>query len=545
MIPAVSVVVKRGSLRASSHPGGCRVIRHDPQCRRGQASTNSESGIDTMSRQRLLVVDDEPSVLQLFRSAFEKLGVEVVTAGTARDGLKVAREQKPDVGVFDLMLPDWSGLELLLEVQRVDPRLPVIFITAGGTSATAIDAMKLGAFDYLTKPLDLRQVRELVERAFDVRRLMSQPVALGEAIGPDSGDIMVGRGPAMQEVYKAIGRVAPKNVTVLIRGESGSGKELVARAIYQHSDRSDGPFLAVNCAAIPESLLESELFGHEKGSFTGADRRRIGKFEQCNGGTLFLDEIGDMPLALQSKMLRILQEQSFQRVGGNDTIQTNVRIITATHRDLKLAADDGQFRSDLYYRLNVYEIELPPLRERLDDLPLLVQHFLARARLELDKSVSSVTPETLDILRAWPWPGNIRELQSVMKQAVLKSVGPVLVPDFLPSFIVTGVAETDGSVESPSDAGMVGDSGDDTEPVEDRRQRLSEWDEFVSREIAAGSRTIYDDAVQLAEKQIISRILRHTSGNQVKASELLGVTRTTLRNKIKQLGITIGRTVDE
>lgn len=498
-----------------------------------------------MSRQRLLVVDDEPSVLQLFRSAFEKLGVEVVTAGTARDGLKVAREQKPDVGVFDLMLPDWSGLELLLEVQRVDPRLPVIFITAGGTSATAIDAMKLGAFDYLTKPLDLRQVRELVERAFDVRRLMSQPVALGEAIGPDSGDIMVGRGPAMQEVYKAIGRVAPKNVTVLIRGESGSGKELVARAIYQHSDRSDGPFLAVNCAAIPESLLESELFGHEKGSFTGADRRRIGKFEQCNGGTLFLDEIGDMPLALQSKMLRILQEQSFQRVGGNDTIQTNVRIITATHRDLKLAADDGQFRSDLYYRLNVYEIELPPLRERLDDLPLLVQHFLARARLELDKSVSSVTPETLDILRAWPWPGNIRELQSVMKQAVLKSVGPVLVPDFLPSFIVTGVAETDGSVESPSDAGMVGDSGDDTEPVEDRRQRLSEWDEFVSREIAAGSRTIYDDAVQLAEKQIISRILRHTSGNQVKASELLGVTRTTLRNKIKQLGITIGRTVDE
>lgn len=504
-----------------------------------------------MAEPRLLVVDDEPSVLQLFRSAFEKHGVRVLTADTGRTGLKIASEEQPDAAVFDLMLPDWSGLDLLREVQQVDARLPVIFITAGGTSATAIDAMKLGAFDYLTKPLDIRQVRELVDRALEVRRLMSEPVMLGETDQPagEIGDVMVGRGTAMQDVYKAIGRVAPKNVTVLIRGESGSGKELVARAIYQHSDRSDGPFLAVNCAAIPEALLESELFGHEKGSFTGADRRRIGKFEQCNDGTLFLDEIGDMPLALQSKMLRVLQEQSFQRVGGNETIETNVRIITATHRDLKAASEAGRFRSDLYYRLNVFEIEIPPLRDRLDDLPLLVQHFVARARVELDKGVKSVSPETLDELRAYPWPGNIRELQSVIKQAVLKSVGPVLLPDFLPEFARAGHAASAESVLAEPPQPVHADTAESPPTVATTDSSvppaaLSEWDTFVAEQVATGSRTIYDDAVRLTEKHVISRVLRHTQGNQVQAAELLGITRTTLRNKVKQLGITIGRTVD-
>jgi DNA-binding NtrC family response regulator len=513
-----------------------------------------------MPRSRLLVVDDEPSVLQLFRSAFEKHGIEVLTADTARAGLKVASEQKPDVGIFDLMLTDWSGLDLLQEVQKVDSRLPVIFITAGGTSATAIDAMKLGAFDYLTKPLDIRQVRELVDRALEVRRLMNAPVALGDSgqQAIEAGNAMIGRGPAMQEVYKAIGRVAPKNVTVLIRGESGSGKELVARAIYQHSERCEGPFLAVNCAAIPEALLESELFGHEKGSFTGADRRRIGKFEQCNGGTLFLDEIGDMPLALQSKMLRVLQERTFERVGGNETIQTNVRIIAATHRDLKTASDEGRFRPDLYYRLNVFEIELPPLRDRVDDLPLLVQHFLTHARLELDKSVSSIAEEALDILQAYPWPGNIRELQSVVKQAVLKSVGPVLVPDFLPDFVSAPEPETSSPGEQTSSSSSDRDtrhstSGDSltadenaslpTEQTPASAERF-DWDDFIADKLESGSRTIYDDAISLTEKHVISRILHHTGGNQVQASELLGITRTTLRNKLKQHGITIGRTVE-
>lgn len=512
-------------------------------------------------KQRLLIVDDEPSVLQLFRSVFEKHGIEVLTADTARGGLKVASDEKPDVGIFDLMLPDWSGLDLLKEVQQVDARLPVIFITAGGTSATAIDAMKLGAFDYLTKPLDIRQVRELVDRAFEVRRLMNAPVALGDSGQQpiEAGNAMVGRGPAMQEVYKAIGRVAPKNVTVLIRGESGTGKELVARAVYHHSDRSDGPFLAVNCAAIPEALLESELFGHEKGAFTGADRRRIGKFEQCNGGTLFLDEIGDMPLALQSKMLRVLQERTFERVGGNETIQTKVRIIAATHRDLKSASDDGRFRPDLYYRLNVFEIKLPPLRDRIDDLPLLVQHFLTHARLELDKSVSTIADEALAALSAYSWPGNIRELQSAVKQAVLKSVGPILVADFLPDFVTAPTASgpsshcldsaelsrtetTETLIEGASPTVTL----DDASTSEQSTHATGEfnWDEFITQKVESGSHSIYNDAITLTEKQIISRILNHTGGNQVQASELLGITRTTLRNKIKQHGITIGHTVE-
>jgi DNA-binding NtrC family response regulator len=522
--------------------------------------------ISDMEKQRLLVVDDEPSVLQLFRSAFEKHGIEVLTANTARAGLKVAGDERPDVGIFDLMLPDWTGLELLQEVQKADPKLPVIFITSGGTSANAIDAMKLGAFDYLTKPLDIRQVRELVNRAFEVRRLMNKPVVLGESAAVESGDVMIGRCSAMQEVYKAIGRVAPKNVTVLIRGESGTGKELVARAVYQHSSRNEGPFLAVNCAAIPENLLESELFGHEKGAFTGADRRRIGKFEQCNGGTLFLDEIGDMPLPLQSKMLRVLQEQTFQRVGGNETIQTNVRIITATHRDLKEASDTGHFRADLYYRLNVYEIEVPPLRERLDDLELLVDHLLRRASRELNQDVTSVSAEAMAIFRSYPWPGNIRELQSAIKQAVLKSVGPVLVASFLPEFVTapideaasTGNAANDDSFElvdetaassEPATAPLEGDSHNDHTAAANSRGETpadpwSAWDTFIAEQVKSGNQQIYDEAVRLTEKHVISRILIHTSGNQVQASELLGITRTTLRNKIKQHGITIGRTVE-
>ena len=331
----------------------------------------------------------------------------------------------------------------------------------------------------------------------------------------------------------------------------------MARAIYQHSERCEGPFLAVNCAAIPEALLESELFGHEKGSFTGADRRRIGKFEQCNGGTLFLDEIGDMPLALQSKMLRVLQERTFERVGGNETIQTNVRIIAATHRDLKAASDDGRFRPDLYYRLNVFEIELPPLRERVDDLPLLVQHFLTHARLELDKSVSSVAEEALDILRAYSWPGNIRELQSVVKQAVLKSVGPVLVPDFLPDFVSAPHAETSsprGQTSSTASDHARHLAGDDSSRIDEDTSLPAvqapasaerfDWDDFIASKLKSGSRSIYDDAVSVTEKEVISRILNHTGGNQVQASELLGITRTTLRNKLKQHGITIGRKVE-
>ena len=293
--------------------------------------------------------------------------------------------------------------------------------------------MKQGAYDYLFKPLDLHQLRRVVGEALEVARRMREPAVVAET-RPDTDvdGAIVGSCPAMREVYKAIGRVAAQDVPVLITGESGTGKELVARAIYQHGAPAKAPFLALNCAAIPETLLESELFGHEKGAFTGADRRRIGKFEQCNGGTLFLDEIGDMPLALQAKILRLLQEQSFERVGGNETIQTDVRLIAATHRDLKAWSAEGKFRPDLYYRLGVFTIHLPPLRERGDDLPLLVQHYLRRFSRELGREVREVAPEALERLRGYSWPGNIRELQSVLKQALLQASGTVLLPAFLP-----------------------------------------------------------------------------------------------------------------
>lgn len=477
----------------------------------------------------LIAVDDEPSDLELFRHTFEKQGLTVFTATNAADALLLVAKHKPDVAVFDLMLPDKSGIQLLDEVKRYDSRLPVIFVTAGGTSATAIDAMRHGAFDYLLKPLNLKQVRELVARALEVRRLMNEPVAMGDANPetPEEAEPLIGRSAEMQNVYKAIGRVAPKKVNVLIRGESGTGKELVARAVYQFSDRADQSFLAVNCAAIPEPLLESELFGHEKGAFTGADRRRIGKFEQCSGGTIFLDEIGDMPLALQSKMLRLLQNQTFERVGSNSTIETDVRIITATHRDLEQMAEQGTFRWDLYYRLNVYSIELPALRERLDDLPVLIEHFLRRANRELDKEVLTVDESAMELLKVYSWPGNIRELQSILKQSVLTSSGSVLLEDFLPDVIRQPQPTKPAGARSraPQSFGDV-------------------WDCFVDERLRAGSSDIYKEGVDITEREVISRVLRHTNGNQVQATKLLGITRSTLRSKITQLGISIETVVD-
>src|SRR5205085_1466873 len=292
------------------------------------------------------------------------------------------------------------------------------------------------AYDYLLKPIDLQKLDHVINEALKVSRLMREPAVVAET-PPDEelpGEAIIGFCPGMQEAYKAIGRVADQTFPVLITGESGTGKELVARAVYQHGPRAKAPFLALNCAAIPENLLESELFGHEKGAFTGADRRRIGKFEQTNGGTLFLDEIGDMPPALQAKMLRLLQEQAFERVGGSETVRTNVRLIAATHRDLKGMSDEGKFRSDLYYRLSVFTIHLPPVRERGEDLPMLVQHFVRRFSGELGREVREVAPEAMARLRAYSWPGNMRELQSVLKQALLQAHGSVLLASFLPEF---------------------------------------------------------------------------------------------------------------
>jgi two-component system nitrogen regulation response regulator GlnG len=480
---------------------------------------------------KLLIVDDEPSILLAFRRAFQagegEAAVEVLTAESVGDGLALAREQPPDVLILDIQLPDMTGLEALAHFQQLDARIPVIFITGKSTTDTAIEAMKLGAFEYLLKPLELSQLRQVVQKAFAISRLMHVPavVADGQPVD-DRADAIVGRCPAMQEVYKTIGRVAAQDVTVLITGESGTGKELVARAIYQHSRRKTGPFLAINCAAIPEQLLESELFGHEKGAFTGADRRRIGKFEQCSGGTLFLDEVGDMAPLTQSKMLRLLQEQRFERLGGNETIKTDVRVLAATNQDLEQLVEQGRFRTDLYYRLKVVTIHLPPLRERGEDLPLLVQHYLRRFNRELGKDVQTVVPEAMDLLCRYPWPGNIRELQSVLKQAMLQATGSVLVPDFLQAAFAPSVRHPAGVAVEGHTAG-----GDLEQLIEDR--------------LRGGCDNLYEETLRWLERLVLTRVLQHTEGNQVQAARLLGITRGSLRTKIRDLGIIIARNIGD
>ncbi|MCH5375869.1 MAG: sigma-54 dependent transcriptional regulator, partial [Planctomycetes bacterium] len=358
----------------------------------------------------LLIVDDEPNVLYSLEKALKTDTLRVITTARAKPAIELVQQAKPDVVLLDVRLPDMSGLDAFEQMHKIDPRLPVIIITAHATTETAIEAMKRGAYDYLVKPADVHEMREIVGKAVELSRLRHVPAVFEmETTDDPSADHIVGLSAAMQRVYKDIGRVAPLDVNVLILGESGTGKELVARAIYQHSRRHQRPYLAINCAAIPEPLLESELFGHERGAFTGADRKRIGKFEKADNGTLFLDEIGDMTTATQAKILRLLQDGRFERVGGNETIRTDVRIIAATNKNLEAAIPEGRFREDLYYRLKVFSIYLPPLRQRKEDLPRLVTHFINLLNQDFGRHVTSVTPETMEFLDAHDWPGNVRE----------------------------------------------------------------------------------------------------------------------------------------
>jgi two-component system nitrogen regulation response regulator GlnG len=474
----------------------------------------------------LLVIDDDRAVLYTIERAFQGTGVSVLTAKTVREGLELV-ERKPDVVLLDIVLPEGSGLEAVEKIQRLDPKLPIIFITAGGTSDTTIEAMKLGAYDYLLKPLDLPKLRELVDRALEIRRLMQVRVELPSSTDAAAldGDQIIGRSPAICEVFKSIGRVAPQTVTTLIVGESGTGKELVARAIYHHSTRSSERFLALNCAALPETLLESELFGHEKGSFTSANYRRIGKFEQCARGTIFLDEVGDMSALLQSKILRVLQEQRFERVGGNETITTDVRVIAATNRDLAAMVAKGDFREDLFYRLNGFTIKIPPLRERGEDILLLLEHFLSRFGRELHKpEVHGISPEALELLMRYSWPGNVRELEAVVRQALLNTTGNVILPDFLPE-----------TVRLPGRAASISSNSHDTPP--------SDLKPFVDECFQNGSTEMYTASVEMMERYVLTRVLRHTRGNQSQAARMLGITRGSLRNKMRSLHIQLGSTV--
>ncbi len=472
----------------------------------------------------VLVVDDDRSVLHTFERSFADTGTRLCTARSAAEGVRQLTECPPDVVILDIMLPDQSGLETYHQIHAHDPKLPVIFITAGGTSGTAIEAMKLGAYDYLVKPLDVNQVRDLVNRAIDNRRAMHVPVQLPET-GPasDRSDQFIGHCPAMQEVFKKIGRVAPHNVTVLIRGETGTGKELVARAIYHHSPRAHGRFLAINMAAVPDTLLESELFGHEKGSFTGAETRRIGRFEQCSGGTLFLDEIGDLSPVVQSKLLRLLQEQRFERVGGGETIKTDVRVIAATNRDLEKMVEEGDFRADLYYRLNGFTIQLPPLRERGDDVIALIGQFIRQFARDLGKEVVGISPEAMQLMLAYSWPGNIRELQSVVRQALLHANGPVLLPEFLPEEVRSG-RKPSAATAADSQSGL-------------------KLESFIEEALNNGTEGLHAASIAVMERYLLARVLERTSGNQSQAAKILGITRGSLRNKIRQYHIAVGAVV--
>jgi DNA-binding NtrC family response regulator len=489
--------------------------------------TFDDPGVTRMAQ--LLLIDDDLAILpDQVRHALAPLAHQLTVAGTGAEGLDRLRASPPDVVLLDLRLPDLSGLEVYTQIRAFDARIPVIFVTVAKTAGTAIEAMKLGAFNYLYKPLDPAELRRVVAEALEVARRMRSAVVLN-ASGPEAeiegdAEALSGSCPAMLEVYKAIGRVAAQDTTVLITGESGTGKELVARGIYQHSARANAPFLALNCAAIPENLLESELFGHEKGAFTGADRRRIGKFEQCAGGTILLDEIGDMPLALQGKILRLLQEKTFERVGGNETVRANVRIIAATHRDLKGWVAAERFRADLYYRLGIFTIDLPPLRDRGDDLQMLARQFVHRFAKELGRSVVDIAPEAMDQLKAYGWPGNIRELQSVIKQALLRSSGDVLLAAFLPPLTQTAA--------SPPPAGP---------PREDA---LSGLETFIRTQFSRDATDCYAQIHRHVDRVLLSVVLDFTGGHYAQAARILGISRQTLRVKLRALGVHVTHAIE-
>ncbi|MCZ7575462.1 MAG: sigma-54 dependent transcriptional regulator [Ardenticatenaceae bacterium] len=384
-----------------------------------------------MNQRHILIVDDDQEIRDVLKDLLEE-NYLVTLAATGQEALAKVRETDYDLMLLDVRLPDTDGLAVMQELFGLGKDIPVIVITGHGTSNTAIQAVQAGAYDYLVKPLELDEVEIVVRRLFEHRELASQVKQLQDALGKrDARDRIIGQSAPMQTVYKIIGRVAPSDATVLIAGETGTGKELVAETIHQNSRRRRGPLVKINCAALPETLLESELFGHEKGSFTGAVERRKGHFELADRGTIFLDEIGEMSPNTQKKFLRVLQEGEFQRVGGNTTIRVDVRVIAATNKNLEQEMLEGHFREDLYYRLNVINVYLPPLRERMDDLPLLVAHFLDKYRYAPSQPPSKISEEAMDVLRSYDWPGNVRELENVIERAVVLSQGRIIGPEHL------------------------------------------------------------------------------------------------------------------
>jgi nitrogen regulation protein NR(I) len=467
--------------------------------------------------QTILIVDDDKSIRYSLKRMLEE-NFSVITAQNGEEALNQFRENSPDLIIMDIKMPGRSGIEVLKEIKLIDPKTLVIIMTAYGTTETAIEAMKHGAFDYILKPFPIPKMKGLVEKALSLQKMMKQEVLYAPTEGEEGEEErIIGSSPKMQEIYKIIGQVAPSEVTVLLRGESGTGKELLARAIYHHSLRSNQPFLPVNCAAIPDTLLESELFGHEKGAFTGATFRRIGKLEQCQGGTIFLDEIGDMSLSTQAKLLRVLQERNFERLGGMETIKVDIRFIVATNKNLEQAIASSKFREDLYYRLNVVCIKIPPLRERKEDIPVLVSYFLKKFNRELKKKIVGIIPEAMEKITSYRWPGNVRQLENILKRATVLCQGEWILDDQV----------------------LVEEGEKRREPEEDRSKKTVEDSlNYVFEELLRTHATQQGlDMISIIEKGLILRALEKTNGNQVQAALLLGINRSTLRGKMERYHI--------
>jgi two-component system, NtrC family, response regulator AtoC len=457
----------------------------------------------------ILAVDDDPQMQFFLKEALERQHYAVTVKGTAEDALSALKGSKFDLILMDVRLPGMSGLDAVHEIQKLDYRTPIIVMTAHGTRDTALEAVRHGAYDYFTKPFKLDEMEIIIRRALEKKRLMGEVERLREQLASAGrrGRI-VGSSRAMEEVLRLIDRVGPTDSTVLILGESGTGKELIAEAVHENSTRDAKPFVKLNCAAIPEALLESELFGHEKGSFTGAVGRKLGKFEQADGGTLLLGEIGDMTLATQAKILRALQEREFQRVGGTQTIKVNVRILASTNKDLERAVKEGTFRDDLYFRLNVVTINVPPLRERREEVPELADHFLAEANTRLNRSITRLAPDTLAALMEYGWPGNVRELRNMIERAVVVNDGDVLTLSSFPPPI--------RPAELPAGAAGQG-----------------RWDTLQSLSL--------DERVAQIERAFVIDALARAGGVQAAAARLLGVTERSVWHLVKKHRIEVSR----
>ncbi len=490
--------------------------------------------------EKILIVDNEEDLIHFLRRFFSKMGYQVSACADGSSALDTLAKEQFDLILIDYKMPGLNGLDTLKEIKKLQVKTPIVIMTAFGTMETAIEAMNLVAYDYILKPFDREELSRVATDALQGNRLMKEVVSFPDEVNKASLPSkvivrIVGSHRKMQEVYKLIGQIASKAVTVLITGESGTGKELAARAIYHHSARKNKPFLTVNCPAIPDALFESELFGYEQGAFTGAERAHLGKFERSNGGTLFFDEIGDMSLFTQAKVLRVLQEGEIDRLGGDETIKVDVRIITATNKNLKKEVSEGRFREDLYWRLKIISLHLPSLKDRLEDVPALVDYFLARFNEEYNKSIQYVDEAAIHKLTSYPWPGNVRELENCIRRAVLLNPGTVILDDHID-------LEPDQESSFKKPVAFIDRSNQEEllygyekiiQNLEDKLDAIAPSLLRFSQKRGSGQVNI----LELIEKLFISRALRECGYNQVKAAKMLGISRNTLRHRIQKYSL--------